>query len=108
MAVPTSLLEQIQDPPFLWHMQSLNANKGSGSGSSGITDVTPHSHVYYYDLDMNDDTRISTLRSAIAQLCRNRKNVNIVSGSLYTTCNIWTQAVILIKELVFKPAYTSF
>ena len=89
IAVPTSLLEQIQDPSFLWRMQSLSVDQDSGTGG------TPHSHIYHYDLDRIDDTRISTLRSAIAQLCRNRKNSNMVSGSLYMICNIWAQAVMM-------------
>lgn len=91
VAVPASLLAQVQSPPFFWRRQSSNA--GHDSGSSGINNITPHANVYYYDLDMINDINILTLRSAIVQLCRERKNHNIISGSLYMICNIWTHAI---------------
>lgn len=92
VAVPTSFLGQVQGPHYSWRIQSSSASKDSSSGSRSTTDVTPYSHVYYYDLDTVDDTRILTLRTAVAQLCRDRKNGNMVSGSLYIICEFWTLA----------------
>ncbi len=51
--------------------------------------VSPHIFfVYSYDLDFDDGTPLPILRSVVAQLCKESKNFNIVSGDLYMICVI--------------------
>ena len=79
LTIPRPLEPYIQKTPFLIRQQNLGAN-----GSS----VTPHLFVYSYDLDFNDGTPLPILRSVVAQMCKESKNFNIVSGNLYMICVI--------------------
>ena len=79
LTIPGPLEPYVQKTPFLIRQQNLRAN-----GSS----VTPHLFVYSYDLDFNDGTSPPILRSVVAQLCKEPKNANKVSGDLYMICVI--------------------
>ena len=76
LTAPRPLEPYIQKTPFLIRQQNLGAN------------VTPHLFSYSYDLDFSDGTPLSILRSVVAQLCKESKNFNIVSGNLYMICVI--------------------
>lgn len=87
VAVPASLATQVafQDPPFIWQEQSRK--------DPALTGFDGKPMVLYYDFDETDQARVSSLRSTIGQLCRERSNVQIISGSLYTICNVLAQAM---------------
>lgn len=72
----------------------------SADNHSSTADVNPHSHMYVYDLDEMDDTKISTLRSIVAQIRTDFKNTNMVSGSLFMICNLWIHLVTM-SELAY-------
>ena len=96
IAIPATLQAQIRLSPFSWLRPSWG--EGHKSGSSGRDDTATASNIYHYNLDIVGETDISSLRSAIAQLCRERVNHNMISGSLYMICNIWNYAT-TISEL---------
>ncbi|MDI1492136.1 MAG: hypothetical protein OHK93_003348 [Ramalina farinacea] len=85
VAVPASLLDEVQHSPFEWH-------EDRGGDQSARHLLTPHPHVYFYDLDDDDGSRPEELRLALASLCRSRKNTDILSGALYMICTIWAHA----------------
>jgi hypothetical protein len=93
IAVPATLQAQIRLPPFSWLRSSWG--EGHKSRRSGLDNITTASNIHQYNLDMVGDIDISSLRSAIAQLCRERTNHNMISGSLYMICNIWNYAMII-------------
>ena len=90
LAVPTPLLSHVQRSHLLSRRKRSSAD--DESDGSGIIDVNPHPYHFSYNLDWIDETRISTLRSELAQLCLERTNVEIVSGNLYTICLIYNLA----------------
>lgn len=87
LATPEPLDPYIQKTSFLIRQQTSNTDH-NGSGGGNVTEITPHPHVFFYDLNSVDGTPIATLRSVVAQLCKDSRNVNIVSGVLYMTCII--------------------
>lgn len=96
IAIPATLQAQIRRLPFSWLRSSWR--EGPASSSSGLDQITTASNGHQYNLDMVGDIDIFSLRSAIAQLCRERTNHNMISGSLYMICNIWNYAM-TISEL---------
>ena len=54
--------------------------------------TTSLSDFHHYNLDMVNDTDIFSLQSAIAELCKERTNHDMVFGSLYMICNVWNYA----------------
>ena len=79
LTTPRPLDPYIQKTPFLIRQQNLEAN-----GSS----ATKHSYFYSYDLDFKDGTPLSIIQSLVAQLCKESKDFNMVSGILYMICAI--------------------
>lgn len=90
LAVPAPLLAHVQRSHILLRRKSSSAD--DESEGSDINDVALHPYNFSYNLDWIDETRISTLRSELAQLCQERTNVKIVSGNLYTICLIYNLA----------------
>lgn len=93
IAVPAALKNLIESSPFEW----LEEAEGKGN-KSRRSEIKAHAHVYYYDLDRHDWSRPIQLRKEIADLCRNPKNMEITSGTLYMICAIWAHAT-TISEL---------
>lgn len=85
VAVPESLLDQVQHPPFEWREQT----KGNEGGRSVLN---PHAHVYSYNLDKTEGSPPVQLRSALVLFCQNLKTSEVISGSLSTVCTIWLHA----------------
>lgn len=81
----------IRLPFFSWLRPSWG--EGYGSDCSGFNGTTTASNMYHYHPGMTGGTDSSTLRSAIAQLCRMRINHKMITGSLYMICNIWSYAL---------------
>ena len=90
IAVSATLQAHIRLPTF-----SSWLKKQSGGFDNNTTTT---SNIYRYNLDEVGNFDISSLRSAIARLCRERGNYSMVSGSLYMICNIWVYAM-TISEL---------
>ena len=91
IAIPATLQAQIRLRPFSWLRPSWG--EAYNSGSRSLEHITTASNQYQYNLDMIDENNVISLRSAIAELCRESKNQNIHSGSLYTICKIWIYAM---------------
>ena len=67
----------------------------NNNGDGKQAEVSPSYDIYKYDLEVVNDTNILTRRDAIAQLCEDRVDYIRISGFLYTTCNIWSQAKLM-------------
>ena len=87
LALPAHLLYQTHNVSFLSRGQSTEID--DDGDSRDVSHITPHAHVFLYDLDSIDDTRARKSRSEIAQLCKTQQNVMMDSDNLYTICMIY-------------------
>ena len=92
LALSQPLDAHIQKKPLLVGQQSSSAGNDSGSG---VTDTTPHSHVFLYDLNSIDGTLTPIFRSGLAQLCEGPRRTNTVSGILHMICTVQALAAMM-------------
>ncbi|KAL8764935.1 MAG: hypothetical protein Q9209_007809 [Squamulea sp. 1 TL-2023] len=101
VAIPPILQAQIRLPVYDFIQPSWEAERRSSrltaDNHNKSTTASPID-IYRYHFNMVTTTNISSLRPAIAHLCQERWNRNMVSGSLYMICNIWNHAL-MISEL---------
>ena len=91
LAVPRPLLAQAQNASLLSCGQSSRIDEDGDSRN--VTHVTSRSRASLHDLDSIDDTRLSTLRSKIAQVCKARKHITMGSDDLFSICVIYNVGV---------------
>ena len=84
LAVPRPLLAQVQNGSLLSRGQSSKIDEDGDSRI--VTHVTSLSRASLYDLGSIDDTRLSSLRSKIAQVCKAGKHIAMGSDDLFS---IW-------------------
>ena len=86
-AVPDPLLAHLRKIPLLSHGQSSRINVDGDS--SKFTPTTSPFRVFLYDPDSIDDTRLSSLRSEVAQRCKAGTDIMMGSDDLYSICVIY-------------------
>ena len=86
-AVPDPLHAHVRNTSLLSHGQSSRIH-GDGD-SSKFTPTTSPSRVFLYDPNSIDDTRLSSLRSEVAQLCKAGTDIMMGSDDLYSICVIY-------------------
>lgn len=91
LAVPRPLLAQVQNASLLLRGQSFRIDEDGDSRN--VTHVTSRSRASLYDLDSIDDTRLSSLRSEIAQVCEAGKHITMGSDDLFSICVIYNLGV---------------
>ena len=92
ITIPPSVSVQRGSLPFLMQRQNTISDNSDGS----IKVKTPTSfNIYKYDLNMMNDTNVLARREALVHLCEDRTNYNMISGYLYTACNILLQAKLM-------------
>ena len=91
LAVPPPLLAHVQNGYLLSRGQSSRIDEDGDSRK--VTHVTSRSRASLYDLDSIDDTRLSSLRSEIAQVCKAGKHIMMGSNDLFSICVIYNVGV---------------
>ena len=86
-AVPDPLLAHLRKTPLLSHGQSSRINVDGDS--SEVTPTNSPFRVFLYDPDSIDDTRLSSLRSEVAQLCKTGTDIIMGSHDLFLICVIY-------------------
>lgn len=87
LAVPAPLLAQVHNISLLSRGHSLRIDDDGDSRDT--THITSHSHIFPYDLGSTYNTRLSSLRSEVAQLCKAPNNIIIGSDDLDAICVIY-------------------
>ena len=93
VAIPVPLRPYVPKSPFF--LRSETSSAGQSRDGSGIKNYTQNSYIYHYHLENTRTTSRTALRAAVIQMCDESKNFNIISGSLFTICNIWSQAMMM-------------
>ena len=87
LAVPPPLLAQVQN------ISSLSRGRSSSVHEDGdgrvVTHITSRSRASLYNLDSVDDTRLSSLRSEVAQACNDGYYIGTGSEDLFWICSIY-------------------
>ncbi|KAK0506911.1 hypothetical protein JMJ35_010611 [Cladonia borealis] len=92
LAVPEPLFAHVRKISFLLPGQSSRADKDGDSRD--ITHIFTRSRASLYDLDSVDDTRLSSLRSEVAQICNAGNYIMMGSDDLFSICTIYHLGVV--------------
>ena len=87
LAVPPPLLAQVQNISLLSRGRSSSVHE-DGDGRV-VTHITSRSRASLYNFDSVDDTRLSSLRSEVAQACNDGYYIGTGSEDLFWICSIY-------------------
>lgn len=87
LAVPEPLFTHVRKISLLSPGQSLRIDKDGDSRD--FARIASLFRVFLYDLDSIDDTRLSSLRAEVTQLCKAGKCVMMGSDDLFSICVIY-------------------